>query len=155
MKRVIFVDDDASLLDGLRGRLHGLRSRWQMVFVEGGARAITEMEQCAADVIVSDIRMPGMDGVELLETVRERWPDAIRIILSGYGEEQQSARLLSVVHQCLNKPCEAQQIEQVVGRCMELRDVLREPRLRAVVGRIAHLPAMPRTCLRQIGRAHV
>ena len=146
MKRVLFVDDETSLLDGLRVRLHALRSQWEMVFVENGPRAVTELEQRPVDVIVTDVRMPAMDGVELLEIVRDRWPDAIRIVLSGCAEEEQSGRLLSVVHQYLSKPCEVDQLENVIRRCMQLRDVLNEPRLQALVGRIAHLPAMPRTC---------
>jgi HD-like signal output (HDOD) protein/ActR/RegA family two-component response regulator len=146
MKRVLFVDDDTSLLDGLRVRLHALRSQWKMVFVENGPRAIAELEQRPVDVIVADVRMPTMDGVQLLEIVRDRWPDAIRIVLSGCAEEEQSGRLLSVVHQYISKPCEVHQLESVIGRCMQLRDVLNRPQLQALVGRIAHLPAMPRTC---------
>jgi CheY-like chemotaxis protein len=78
MKRVLFVDDEAALLDGLRGRLRGMRDRWEMVFVESGARALTEMELRAFDVIVTDMRMPGMDGAQLLSIVSERWPDTPR-----------------------------------------------------------------------------
>lgn len=146
MKRVLFVDDETCLLDGLRVRLHALRSQWEMVFVENGARAVTELEQRPVDVIVTDVRMPAMDGVELLEIVRDRWPDVIRIVLSGCAEGEQSGRLLSVVQQYVSKPCEVDQLENVIRRCMQLRDVLNEPRLRAIVGRIANLPAMPRTC---------
>jgi HD-like signal output (HDOD) protein/ActR/RegA family two-component response regulator len=145
VKRILFVDDEAALLDGLRGRLRCLRSRWHMVFVESGARALTEMEEQGADVVVADMRMPGMDGAELLTHVRDRWPETIRIVLSGYAEEEQSARLLTVAHQYLSKPCEAQQLENVIGRCIELHQLLSEPGLRAVVGRLKNLPAMPRT----------
>lgn len=146
MKRVLFVDDETALLDGLRVRLHALRAQWEMVFVENGLRAVTEMEQRPFDVIVADIRMPGMDGIELLEIVRNRWPDVIRIVLSGSSEDEQSGRLLSVVHQYISKPCEVDQLENAIGRCMQLRDLLNEPRLRGLVGSIAHLPALPRTC---------
>jgi HD-like signal output (HDOD) protein len=146
MKRVLFVDDETALLDGLRVRLHALRSQWEMVFVENGPRAVTEMEHRPFDVIVADVRMPGMDGVELLEIVRDRWPDVIRIVLSGCSEEEHSGRLLSVVHQYISKPCAVDQLENAIRRCMQLQDLLNEPRLRGVVGRIAHLPALPRTC---------
>lgn len=148
MKRILFVDDEAALLDGLRGRLRSLRSRWNMVFVESGPRAITEMEEQAADVVVADMRMPGMDGAELLTLVRDRWPETIRIVLSGYAEEEQSARLLTVAHQYLSKPCETLHLENVIGRCIELHQLLREPGLRAVVGRLKNLPAMPQTYAR-------
>jgi HD-like signal output (HDOD) protein/ActR/RegA family two-component response regulator len=145
VKRILFVDDEPALLDGLRGRLRSLRSRWEMVFVESGSRAVTEMELQPADVVVADMRMPGMDGAQLLTIVRERWPETVRMVLSGYAEEEQSARLLTVAHQYLSKPCEAQQMEKVISRCVELHDLLREPGLRGIVGRIRNLPAMPRT----------
>jgi HD-like signal output (HDOD) protein len=148
MKRVLFVDDEAALLDGLRGRLRSLRSRWEMVFVESGARAIAEMELAPFDVLVTDMRMPGMDGAHLLNLVSSRWPEMIRIVLSGYSEEQQVARLISVAHQYLSKPCDANQLENAIDRCVQLHELLREPRLRAIVGRIRQLPALPRTCAR-------
>ena len=145
MKRILFVDDEPALLDGLRGRLRSLRSRWEMVFVESGSRAITEMEHRAFDVVISDMRMPGMDGATLLKAVAERWPQTIRIVLSGYSEDHQSARLLSIAHQYLSKPCEALEIESVITRCQELHAVLADDNLRTVVGRIRQLPAMPAT----------
>ena len=145
MKRVLFVDDEAALLDGLRGRLRGMRNRWVMVFVESGARAVTELEQGGFDVLVTDMRMPGMDGGHLLNLVRERWPEMIRIVLSGYSEQDQVSRLISVAHQYLSKPCDASQLENAIDRCVQLHELLREPRLRAIVGRIRQLPALPRT----------
>lgn len=145
MKRVLFVDDEFALLDGLRARLRGMRDKWEMVFVESGARALTEIELRPFDVIVTDMRMPGMDGAELLNIVSERWPEAVRIVLSGYSDDGQSARLLTVAHQYLSKPCDVQQLENVVNRCIKLQLLLKEPRLRAAVGRIRQLPALPRT----------
>lgn len=145
MKHILFVDDDPILLDGLRARLRVLRSRWNMVFVESGARAIAEMELNAVDVIVTDMRMPGMDGAQLLRIVSERWPEVIRIVLSGYTEEEQSKRLLPIAHQFLSKPCEPDQIEGVVNRCIRLHEMLQDPALRAIVGRIQKLPALPGT----------
>jgi HD-like signal output (HDOD) protein/CheY-like chemotaxis protein len=144
MKRVLFVDDETALLDGLRGRLRALRSRWEMVFVESGSRAIAEMEQHPVDVIVTDMRMPGMDGAQLLSTVRDRWPGTIRIVLSGYSEDEQSKRLLTIAHQYLNKPCDAQQIENAIERCVRLHELLTDPKLRAAVGHVGRLPAIPR-----------
>jgi HD-like signal output (HDOD) protein/ActR/RegA family two-component response regulator len=144
MKRVLFVDDEPASLDALRGRLRSLRSGWEMVFVESASRAILEMELQPVDVIVSDMRMPGMDGTQLLSIVRERWPETIRIVLSGYAEDEQSRRLLGIAHQYLSKPCEARQIENAIERCMQLHELLEDPGLRAVVGRVSHLPAIPR-----------
>lgn len=142
-KRILFVDDEPALLDGLRGRLRGLRSRWEMVFVENAARAITEIEHRPFDVVVSDMRMPNIDGAQLLATIAERWPATIRIVLSGHVQEEQSARVLTSAHQFLSKPCTAQQLENVIERCMSLHQMLAEPRLRDVVGRVKKLPTIP------------
>ncbi|HEU4655397.1 MAG TPA: response regulator [Steroidobacteraceae bacterium] len=148
LKRILFVDDEPALLDGLRGRLRGMRTSWEMVFVESGTRAIAEMEHRPVDVIVSDMRMPAMDGAQLLAQVSDRWPETVRIILSGYSEEEQARRLLPIAHQFLSKPCEPAQIEGVVNRCLRLHQLLREPTLRAVVGRVKSLPTLPSTYTR-------
>jgi HD-like signal output (HDOD) protein len=142
-KRILFVDDEPALLDGLRGRLRALRSRWEMVFVESASRAITEIEQRPFDVVVSDMRMPNIDGAQLLATIAERWPATIRIVLSGHVQEEQSARVLTSAHQFLSKPCTAQQLENVIDRCMTLHQMLSDPRLRDVVGRVKKLPTIP------------
>ncbi len=143
MKRLLFVDDEPALLEGLRGRLRSHRSHWDMVFVDSGARALAELELSPFDVVISDMRMPGMDGAELLAAVADRWPATVRIVLSGHAEEQQSARLLCIAHQYLSKPCTAQQLENVINRCVQLHELLAEPGLRSVVGRVKKLPALP------------
>lgn len=150
MKRVLFVDDDTALLDGLRSRLHGMRSQWDMVFIESGARAITEIELRPFDVIVTDMRMPVMDGAAFLSVVAERWPQIIRVVLSGYAEQDQTKRLLTLAHQYLSKPCDARHIENAISRSLQLHSVLQEPRLRAAVGRVRQLPAMPKTYARLV-----
>lgn len=140
MKRVLFVDDERALLDGLRARLHALRAEWEMVFVESASRAITEIEHGAFDVIVCDVRMPVMDGGRLLEIVAARWPQTIRIVLSGYAEEEKTLRLPVVAHQYLSKPCDAQQIEQALRRCLRTQALVSEPTLRAAIGRMRGMP---------------
>lgn len=145
MKRILFVDDEAELLNGLRARLYRQRGKWDMQFVSSGAAAIALMEQQRADVIVSDVRMPGMSGAELLGIVKTRWPATIRIVVSGYSDAAQALQLVATAHQYASKPCDAQQLENIVERCLQLDRLLRNERLRAVVGRIGALPAMPRT----------
>ena len=143
-KRILFVDDDAPILNGLRVRLHRLRAKWDMHFAESGAQAIEALERAHFDVVVTDMRMPVMDGAELLHVVRDRWPEAIRIVLSGYAELQQIVRLVPYAHQYYSKPCEAGQLENLIERCLRLHELLRQPTLRAVVGRVSKLPAIPK-----------
>lgn len=145
MKHVLFVDDEQSVLDGLRTRLHRMSGKWRMTFVNGGEDALDRLERDQVDVIVTDMRMPGMDGAQLLNAASTRWPETIRIVLSGYAELQQTTRLVPVAHQYLSKPCESPVLENVIDRCVQLHELLRRPQLRASVGRIRKLPAMPRT----------
>jgi putative nucleotidyltransferase with HDIG domain len=143
-KFILFVDDEAPILNGLRVRLHRLRTKWEMHFAESGAKAIEALERAHFDVVVTDMRMPGMDGAELLQVVRDRWPDAIRIVLSGYAELQQVVRLVPYAHQYYSKPCEAGQLENLIERCLQLHELLHQPTLRAVVGRVSKLPSIPK-----------
>jgi len=147
-KSILFVDDDAPILNGLRVRLRRMRDQWDMHFVESGAEAIRALESNHCDVVVTDMRMPGMDGAELLSIVRDRWPDTVRIVLSGYAELQQVVRLVPYAHQYYSKPCEAGQLENLIDRCLRLHELLRQPTLRAVVGRVCKLPAMPQIYVR-------
>jgi putative nucleotidyltransferase with HDIG domain len=144
VKRILFVDDEPEVLAGLRTRLHRLQAKWEMKFVGSGAVAIERMQEHPYDVIVTDMRMPGMDGAKLLAIVNERWPETVRIVLSGYAELQQTVRLVSVAHQYLSKPCQPQQLENVIDRCLFLHELLNQPGLRSLVGRIRGLPTLPR-----------
>jgi len=144
VKRILFVDDESEGLAGLRTRLHRLHLKWEMKFVESGVAAVESMQERPYDVIVTDMRMPGMDGAKLLEIVNERWPETVRIVLSGYADLQQTVRLVSVAHQYLSKPCQPQQLENVIDRCLLLHELLNQPGLRSLVGRIRALPTLPR-----------
>jgi HD-like signal output (HDOD) protein len=148
MKNIVFVDDERELLDGLRARLYKHRSSWNMKFVESGEEAIAIFEKEPVDLLVSDVRMPGMDGGQLLTAVKERWPKTMRIIVSGYSDPAQAARLTSLAHQYLAKPCEDRQVENVLERCFNLQELLAQESLRNVVGNVAKLPAMPKTYAR-------
>jgi putative nucleotidyltransferase with HDIG domain len=144
VKRVMFVDDEPPVLEGLRTRLHRFHTKWDMEFVYSGSVALARMGEHPCDVIVSDMRMPGMDGAQLLGTVRERWPQTIRIVLSGYAELDQAVRLVPFAHQYLSKPCQPHQLENVIDRCLLLHEILGQPGLRSLVGRVRSLPTLPK-----------
>jgi HD-like signal output (HDOD) protein/ActR/RegA family two-component response regulator len=148
MRRILFVDDELPILEGLQLRLRPLQVKWEMTFVDSGERALAALDRLSYDVIVTDMRMPGMDGAELLRLVRELRPEIVRIVLSGYSELQQTIRLVPLAHQYLNKPCEPKRLENTVERCLALQELLHDVKLRALVGRIRKLPAVPTTFAR-------
>src|SRR6202011_1121195 len=81
---------------------------------------------------------------KLLGIMSERWPQTVRIVLSGYADLEQTVRLVPVAHQYLSKPCQPQQLENVIDRCLLLHELLNQPGLRSLVGRIRALPPLPR-----------
>jgi CheY-like chemotaxis protein len=104
-KRILFVDDDPNVLAGLRNVFHRDRARWDLVFANSGEAALVEIEQSRFDVVVCDMRMPGIDGVEVLERVRETSPTTARVMLSGSADKDEVDRATAAVDILLDKPC--------------------------------------------------
>lgn len=144
MKRVLFVDDDAAVLDGLRNRLRRQRSVWEMQFEPGGAEAVARLEGWRPDAVVSDMRMPGMDGSAVLRHVRERHPQAVRIILSGHSDQERMLRSLSVAHQFLAKPCDAQSLVKTLDGIWTLQQRIHSDAVTSAIGSLQALPPLPR-----------
>lgn len=142
-KTVLFVDDELNVLEGLRTRLHRQRSKWNMVFLQSGKEALERMAQGDIDVLVTDMRMPEMDGVTLLKRAQEEYPRVVRIVLSGHAELEAALRAIHVAHQFLSKPCEAGIIENVVDRACNLQSLLHNELLEKIVGGIENLPSPP------------
>ncbi|MEI9941869.1 MAG: response regulator [Pseudomonadota bacterium] len=143
MNRVLFVDDEPMVLEALRNALRGKRKEWDMVFNSSAVLALQELERTPVDVIVSDMRMPEMDGAEFLSRASKVCPGATRIILSGQMEESALARAAVTAHRYLTKPCANAQLCECIRRAMELRALLGNEQLRACVGGIESLPSVP------------
>lgn len=145
MKRILFVDDESEILDGFRRILHADRKRWDMQFAVGGEAALRACEAGSFDVVISDLRMPGMDGATLLGRVRDRFPSTARIVLSGYSEVALATRTVPVAHRFLTKPCNASEIKSMIERVCTLQDLLGAPEVRRAVGTIGELPSLSHT----------
>lgn len=143
-KRILFVDDEPRILQGLRNRLRRLRTAWDMTFVESGRAALEHLSTEQVDVIVSDMRMPEMDGATLLAKVQEEYPGVTRIVLSGHAELESTLRAVPVAHQFLTKPCDAGVLENVIDRACNLQALLNDEVVRTIVGGIEKLPPLPR-----------
>ena len=143
-RRILFVDDERNVLDGLRRMLHPMRGQWKMEFVTRGEDALTAMQAHPYDVIISDLRMPGMDGLQLLEAVREKFPRAIRIMLSGYADQPLRTRASRCVHQFVSKPCNAETLKKMVERALTLYDRLHSTDLSDILSRLTSLPVLPK-----------
>lgn len=145
MIRVLFVDDEPHLLDGLKRVLRKMRGQWDMKFVESGAAALAEMEQSQYDVVVTDMRMPHMNGAELLREVIKRDSSIVRIVLSGQSEQECILESLGTTHQFFSKPCDIDELIHTISRACSLRDLFKSSRLQAVISKLSSLPSLPRS----------
>jgi HD-like signal output (HDOD) protein/ActR/RegA family two-component response regulator len=144
MKRILFVDDEQQVLEGLRDALRACRREWKMTFVSGGEEALAVLAEQPHDVVVSDMRMPGMDGAALLSEVQQRHPDTVRIVLSGYAEAESLVRVAAVAHRFLAKPCDVQELRHVVERSCALSELAHREGLRRAASGAVDLPLVPR-----------
>ena len=145
MKRILFVDDEPNILQGLRRMLRPMRKEWEMAFASSGEEALTLMDTQGFDVIVSDMRMPGMDGATLLNEVMRRHPETVRFVLSGQSDKETIFRSVGPTHQFLAKPCDPDVLKATVDRAFSLRDLLTNEHLKNLVSQMPSLPTLPET----------
>lgn len=145
MMRVLFVDDEQCVLDGLRRSLRRHRRDWEFSFATSGEDAIEMMAETPPDVLVSDMRMPGMDGAQLLKITQDRWPGTVRFLLSGHSDSEAIMRSTLVAHQFLSKPCDGEQLRKTVDRATALHALIDDPDVRRAIGEVGKLPPVPET----------
>jgi len=143
MKRILFVDDEPKVLEGLKRMLYSYRKDWDMVFVSSGEQALQQLSQDHFDVLITDMRMPGMNGIDLLTQVVERHPQVVRMVLSGTADTEITLSSVTLAHQYLAKPCDAGALRATVERALNLRVMLDDPGLKQLVSRTHSLPSIP------------
>jgi putative nucleotidyltransferase with HDIG domain len=149
-KRVLFVDDEANVLDGLRVLLRKHRRAWEMEFAQGGECALAVLAERGFDVVVTDLRMPRVDGLTLLKHLRDHHPQTVRVVLSGDAARTSALAVVPYAHQSLTKPCRLGELESVLERAFLLCELVADPDVRGVLGRIGELPPLPRTYARLV-----
>jgi HD-like signal output (HDOD) protein/CheY-like chemotaxis protein len=132
--RILFVDDEVKLLQGFKRMLRNMRRDWEMSFAVGGKNALDLMAKDGFDVVVTDMRMPEMDGVQLLSNIIEHHPATIRIALSGQSDEDAVIKSTKLAHQFLAKPCEPELLKETINSGCALSNL---------IGQIDSLPSLP------------
>lgn len=143
MKHIMFVDDDQKVLDGIRRSLRPMRFEWNMSFLTSGQETLEVLSKQTCDVIVSDIRMPNMNGVELLTQIKERFPSVVRIVLSGCADTDLLSECTKVAHQFLSKPCDIKTIKATLNQVGSLKDSLPDDDFLQLVSKLESLPSLP------------
>lgn len=142
-RAIIFVDDEENLLSGLRRLLRHKRAVWDMRFASSGEEALRMLAESPADVIVSDMKMPRMDGAQLLGEVRKRHPRTARMILSGQADRMSIISAVGPTQQFLAKPCDTDVLIDAIDRVLAISDLVADESLRDLLGGVESLPKPP------------
>jgi len=142
-KRLLFVDDQTMVLEAMRRLFQPMSSEWDMAFVESPEKALEVMAKVPFDVVVTDMRMAGMNGVQLLEEVVKLFPKTVRLVLSGYADPDLILDCVGTAHQYLSKPCQAQELKDAINRASELEQSLQDEPLRQLLARLDKVPTVP------------
>lgn len=143
MLRILFVDDEQNILNGLRRMLRGQREVWDMHFSTSGEEALKLVEETEFDVVVTDMRMPGMDGAEVLSTLQAYHPEIVRIILSGHSSLILALKSVKAAHQYLTKPCDTEELLSTLNRAENLRRLMTNKNVKRLISSMDSLPSMP------------
>lgn len=142
-RRVLFVDDEPKVLQGLGRMLRTERNNFETFFAASGAEALSLLAREHFDVVVADINMPQMTGLDLLAEVKNLYPETVRIVLSGEPDLEMSLKSINVSHRFLNKPCDPEVLKSTILRTCRLSDFLRNDSLKKTLTQIDSLPSMP------------
>jgi DNA-binding NtrC family response regulator len=145
MERILFVDDEQRVLDGLRNVLRSRRREWDMRFARGGEAAFALLASETFDVVVSDMRMPRYDGTAVLARARDLQPHAVRIVLSAQTEADTAMKAVFVAHLVMSKPCDPMALQDTLQRACHLRALFDGADIQQAIGRMAILPTTPAT----------
>jgi putative nucleotidyltransferase with HDIG domain len=142
-KRILFVDDEPMVLKGIQRTLYKMRNAWEMTFTTSVKEAMAILDKNPMDVIISDMKMPEMDGTRLLGEVKRRHPHIVRLILSGHVEHQTTVQSIQFAHQCLSKPCDVELLKQTLSKLFALREILSDDAVKKIVSQVESLPSLP------------
>ncbi|MFC1541990.1 HDOD domain-containing protein [Candidatus Latescibacterota bacterium] len=142
-KKILFVDDEPKVLQGIRRMLHSMRKEWDMDFAESGYQALEILKNSHFDVIVTDMRMPDMNGLELLIEIKKLYPTLIRIVLSGQASKDVIIQSIGPIHQYMTKPTNSDEMKLIISRTCSIHELLEEKKLKKIVSQIESLPSLP------------
>jgi putative nucleotidyltransferase with HDIG domain len=146
--KILFVDDEQNIISGLKRMLHPMRNEWQMYFALSGMEALNILKETEVDIVITDMRMPIMDGATLLSKVKELYPHIIRIILSGYSDKELILKASKVTHQFLAKPIDALYLQKIIEQVYSLQSILHNQNIIRLTNGVKNLPSLPELYLK-------
>jgi len=145
--RVLFIDDEPIVLRSLDRALRARKVPWEVRFVDSGQAALQILAKEPFDIVIADLRIPDIDGVDLLTEVQRDYPQIARLVLSGQVGTDDCLRAMRVAHQCLAKPCDIDQLRHVVTNLAWTRELVEDDDLAKCASELSCLPSPPRVHL--------
>ncbi|WP_020410024.1 HD domain-containing phosphohydrolase [Hahella ganghwensis] len=126
MEQVLFVDDEPGILSSLQRLLR--KQNFRCHFAASGDEGLSILEQQRIDLVVSDMRMPGMDGAQFLATVRKRWPQTVRMLLTGHSDISATITALNEggIYRYISKPWDGDELLEILEEGLRIRRLERE-----------------------------
>ncbi len=142
MKKVMFVDDEVQILKSIRRIFSD--TGFKLYCVESAQAALAILEEDPMDLLVTDMRMPEMDGLELLEIVRKQYPDTVRIVLSGYTEEKEVLQTLqsNLAKTYIFKPWDNDELIRIIEQNLQVADINLPAELVSYINNLNNLPTI-------------
>ena len=160
---VLCVDDESNILSALRRLFRP--DGYRLLVAGSGAEGLRLLESTAVDLVISDMRMPEMDGARFLAQVRTRWPDTVRVLLTGHADIATTVEAINQgeIYRYISKPWDDHEVRLIVRHALERKGLEREKaRLEALTQRQnealqalnAGLEAKVRERTAELSRAH-
>jgi HD-like signal output (HDOD) protein len=142
-KTILFVDDNPFILQLYTTAFEAEAKSWETTTAADAEQALECFKLRSFDVVVSDLRMPGMDGIELMTEISKRSPLSSRIIISGLDDQAEVVRGLNSTHQFLSKPIDIKALKNTLARISALDAYLKDEKLQKLLGQVRTLPTFP------------
>lgn len=138
--KIIFVDDESFILSSIRRAMRTYP--YQVFFAESAMDALEILKDNDIDIIISDMRMPVVGGIELLRQVRDKYPKVYRLILSGQVDQSEvfKAIMSGIAFEYLTKPWSNEQLLSKINHIIEIRNLIKNDKIVKLVNSIPHLP---------------
>ncbi|MGM0443395.1 MAG: HDOD domain-containing protein [Fibrobacterota bacterium] len=142
MKKVLFVDNSEKWIEIYKTVFYNT-DEWECHYAQDVLAAVDYLNYISVDVIVVELKLPLFDGTQILEYVKKRYPDIIRIILTDCTDITRQIRVVRLAHQFLKKTRSVTDIEQIINNIYRLHRIVISSKARQIVGAMDSLPALP------------
>ncbi len=143
MIRILVVDDEPLVVGALERMLRRLRPGSHVAAVTDGMTALNRLDAEAFDLVIADLDLPGLDGLAILEQVRDRHPQVVRFVLSGCEDPAVRLRTVPLAHRFLAKPCELRDLLEALEQVEHVNGAVEDAEVAAAVAATDALPSAP------------